>query len=450
MKKLKIEKYNRVEAYTRTDILEENLKLGISLGCSDVEIATSFSHIKAIKTFLEESDKEYAIICEDDADLTNIEKIMFSVEDLFKTFKDTECFQLASSTREDIDLNFVIHERTDWDFNTTVYAINKKYAKGIVDRYYVDNNFSLNNFVPIDILDYRNDQYIKSQPVSEYVVYESEKTLSCSLFSYTLSESSIQTSEESKRQNIKSKKDTIFYWNNFENIFISNLLGQRSLAWITLTNGRKDLLRISRPSWYKYLDGIIDIEIIIDDSGSQVYREWLANEYPLAIIVPVGDENQGYKKAMQKCFDIAKNTKCEYILHTEDDFLLNEKIETYSITEALRNNQILSQIALTRQPWYDHERTKNSIIESIESEGYTFIEKQFGNIFYLENSHYWTCNPNIYPSKVATFDWPDTDGSELEFTKKIFSLGYKSAFYGKREDKHQVSHIGHYRLGGNH
>lgn len=450
MSSLGVEKYKRISACTEADLDEETLKQGVSLGCRSVEVATSMSHLKAIKDFVENSNDEYAFICEDDAELSNIKKIHFTITDLFKNFSDAECFQLSVSTRRDIVLDFKIHERAPWDFNCTAYLISKKYAKKLVDTYFKNNVFVLDNFTPTDIFDYRSKTNIQSQPVAEYIVYGLTKTLSCSIFSFTLSESSIQVDDQNTRQNVKSNKKYLEHWNNYNKIFISSLLGEKSLAWITLTNGRKDLISESRETWYSNAKGFIDVEIIIDDSGDETYRQWLSTQYPSARIVPVGDTPQGYKNAMKKCFETAISTECDYILHTEDDFTLNEEVDLSKITSALSNNSSLSQISLQRQPWYDHEKIKDTYIRSVAAQGYSFVEKNYEDISYLEHSFYWTCNPNIYPIEIAKLGWPSGPRSEITFTKRVFSSGYVAAFYGKEDSKNHVTHTGFYKLGYGH
>jgi hypothetical protein len=223
-----------------------------------------------------------------------------------------------------------------------------------------------------------------------------------------------------------------------------------SLAWITLTNGRKDIMYKARPSWYQNLKGKIDIEIIVDDSGSESYRNWLSSEYKSANIIHVDDTASGYINAMSKCFEIAVNSGCDYILHTEDDFILNRDLDVSKLINILEKNKNFAQIALQRQPWYDHERGQDTLIHCWRVLGYEFTEKRLDGCAYVEHAYFWTANPNIYPTKIASIGWPKERDSELQFTKKVFALGYKAAFYEKESSENYVTHIGDFRLGGNH
>lgn len=222
------------------------------------------------------------------------------------------------------------------------------------------------------------------------------------------------------------------------------------IAWITLTNGRKDLIFESRSSWYKNLEGVISLEVIVDDSGDKDYRDWLSSEYPSANIVPVGEDNCGFSNAMSKCFDMAAESDCDYILHTEDDFILNKKIKLDDLVTVLDSDDKLAQVALQRQGWFDHEKTHNTLIQSIKSQGYNVVQKENKGLFYVEHNHYWTCNPSLYPVFIAKMGWPKENDSEKKFTQKVFGLGLKSSYFGKEDEEYLVTHTGSYRLGGGH
>ncbi len=223
----------------------------------------------------------------------------------------------------------------------------------------------------------------------------------------------------------------------------------KKIAWITPTNGRKDLLLAARQSWYENIVGKIEKEIIVDDSGNQEYHDWLKTEYPSATVVRYSDENLGYTKTMQNCFEQSILSNCDYVLHTEDDFVLKEKLDINRITEILDSNEDLAQVVFKRSPVYEWERSGIDIIDSIRKRGYP-IEYREGKDTISVNSFYWSANPNIYPIKVAQLGWPNESGSEIAFSKKVFALGYRSSYLGKDSDPPIVDHIGHYRLGFGH
>lgn len=222
------------------------------------------------------------------------------------------------------------------------------------------------------------------------------------------------------------------------------------IAWITLTNGRKEYLSKARPTWYDNMSGSITKEYIVDDSGNMDYRQWLKDTYPSATIVPVSDNPAGYTKAMQKCFEVAINSECKYILHTEDDFLLNIKVDFDELADVLKDNKYLSQIVLQRQSWYEWEKNAPTYIDAIISRGEKVYQSHHNNITLSEHTFYWSCNPNIYPIEIAKLGWPDKSNSELVFTKKVMDLGYKSALLGDKYVSNHVTHIGENRYGFGH
>jgi GR25 family glycosyltransferase involved in LPS biosynthesis len=224
MNDLGIKNYQKIVASEVKDIDEEILEMFGLYGCTKLEAATVASHLNAIKYFLDNSEDEYAIICEDDADLTNSKNINFTLFELFAYSNGVECFQLAVSTREDIQTNHMMHKITPWDFNASTYAISRKYAEKIIKKYFNNNKLSLDNFESIDIFDYRNSSVIKSIPVAEYIVYERNSTITCPIFSFIISESSIQHNSEHLRQNIKSKHDFIKHWSRFEKIEYQDII----------------------------------------------------------------------------------------------------------------------------------------------------------------------------------------------------------------------------------
>ena len=223
----------------------------------------------------------------------------------------------------------------------------------------------------------------------------------------------------------------------------------KKIAWITPTSGRKEILLAARQSWYDNIVGKIEKEIIVDDSGNQEYHDWLKAEYPSATVVRYSEQNLGYTKTMQNCFDQVILSGCDYVLHTEDDFLLKDKLDINLVAEILDNNEDLAQIVFKRPPVYVWEKVGIDVIDSIRKAGYP-IEYREDKRFIAVNTFYWSANPNLYPIKIAHLGWPDRARSEKAFSEKVFASGYKSSYLGTENDEPITSHIGHYRVGFGH
>jgi GR25 family glycosyltransferase involved in LPS biosynthesis len=224
-KEIGINDFSFIQAFYPKDMNSEYLSNCLEYGMKPGEAACGYSSLFAIKQFLEKSDKDYLLVCEDDVDLSNIKKIKFNLSELFKIFKiNVDCIQLAVSTRTDIDFNPNVRMRGPWDFNTTCYILTKSYAEMVFKKYF-NKNVTLDNFNKNKIFDYRNNSFIYSSPVAEYVVYNSSNVFTVPIFTYNIFESLVNNSNERMEQNVKSRKDFLEYWNRFEHIYLEDLVG---------------------------------------------------------------------------------------------------------------------------------------------------------------------------------------------------------------------------------
>jgi hypothetical protein len=209
--KYKIKDFTRINAISKKDICEEKYEM------SKQELACSKSHMLALKHFLL-TDKEFALICEDDVDLSNCEKINFNLLDIFTENKNNLiCIQTSIATRKEIDIDFNLHKRSFWDFGTMSYIINKKYAKTLIDFYFINNEESFYNFKSKKIQDFRGGE-IETRPVADELIYSLTDTYAIPLFTYMIVESDVGSSEEYYSQFIKGRMDFINYWSKYNKI----------------------------------------------------------------------------------------------------------------------------------------------------------------------------------------------------------------------------------------
>lgn len=216
-KDIGIDNFNRVEAVDKNTIIENNTNM------SNSEIACSISHLKAISMFLD-SSFNYAMICEDDSDLTNASKINFNFSEIVGKDNDKDfCLQTSVVLRKEDQMIFNIKNRSFWDFGTMSYIVNKKYAKKIVDTYFLNNIFMHSNFISKKVLDPRGGE-INTRPVADELIYSLCETKVFPLFSFILSESDIGSTDEYYSQFKKSKKDFISHWNMYKEIKIEDVI----------------------------------------------------------------------------------------------------------------------------------------------------------------------------------------------------------------------------------
>lgn len=167
------------------------------------ESGCSFSHLKAIKYFYENSNKDFAMICEDDLDINNIQKINFNFYDTLKYHNPEHyCLQLSCVTRTNMEINFTLRLRSFWDFTTTAYIINKKYAKVILDSYH--SNISISNNFISKLIDDPRGHTVKTRPVADELIYSLCDTYVLPIFTVKQFKSSINDNQESYDQTLHS------------------------------------------------------------------------------------------------------------------------------------------------------------------------------------------------------------------------------------------------------
>jgi hypothetical protein len=222
------------------------------------------------------------------------------------------------------------------------------------------------------------------------------------------------------------------------------------IAWITLTSGRKEYLEKSRQSWYNFVVGDISEEIIIDTSGDREYSGWLSETYKNAKVFSMPEEDvlgktwhTGIKKAYEYFYDIAKTLDCDYILHTEDDYVLLKQIRIENILDILKSDEDICQVHFIRQPWTKDEEDAGSVLRHCEKNGFKLTEKNNENDSWVEHRSYFTFGPSIYKKDICYIEKDLDHNPELALTYKIFSnLNKKTATLGKIDDHNLVEHIG--------
>lgn len=217
--------FNKISACTPDQIPDRLIEDAKVLGLNKKELATVFSHLKAMEYFITNSNEKYALICEDDVDLENIKKMEFSVDQLFDVFKlKVECVQLSVCTREDIPANFKIRLRSFWDFCCGAYLVTREYAEKIISYYKENDYFNLKKYKKNTVLEYRNGKTFLTPPVAECVVYEMTDTFVCPIATFIFTESSIDSSDEKNRQIIKSNNDFYSFWSKYKTIRLVDLI----------------------------------------------------------------------------------------------------------------------------------------------------------------------------------------------------------------------------------
>lgn len=147
------------------------------------------SHILTNKYWIENTDYEYALVVEDDIDLSTIDLWNFKWEDLFNSLpEDWDCVQLSIMRENPDDLEFRIKQRYMHDFGCQIYLVKRHYAERMAQLYYRPDGFHLQ--IPTCWVTHSADEgeWLDLFPLVENLVFEGiGKVYSLPLFCEDLS-----------------------------------------------------------------------------------------------------------------------------------------------------------------------------------------------------------------------------------------------------------------------
>ena len=165
--------YERVSAYDgREDDLSDIIKGRYPEGLSSGEVGCVTSHLKAIKHWLETSDSPYAIMMEDDCDMSLARNWNFTWQDFIARVPYAwDVVQIAIICTGDVVVP--IHTRFVNEFSTACYVITRHHAEKLVRLHCRGEKYKL-------------DQGVKPRPVADDLIYNSGITYACPLLLYKI------------------------------------------------------------------------------------------------------------------------------------------------------------------------------------------------------------------------------------------------------------------------
>jgi GR25 family glycosyltransferase involved in LPS biosynthesis len=150
-----IKYYTFIEAFDVKNNIED-----IFLKINDKEeiaspslMATSASHLKAIEYWINTSQTEYAIICEDDISFDPVEYWNFTWEEFINNINfDWDMIQLSICYSHK-NTNFKLQKKKDSDFfyGAQCYVIKRGYAQTILKKYLINGKYNF-NFPALEII----------------------------------------------------------------------------------------------------------------------------------------------------------------------------------------------------------------------------------------------------------------------------------------------------------
>jgi FkbM family methyltransferase len=164
------------------------------------EIGATISHLIAIKTWLETSDSEYAIIMEDDVSFETVRYWKFNwVNFLNNITNQYDMVQLCIIHNININTNLHLREANDW--SAGVYLIKRAHAKKLIETHYVNDKFNL---------------YLDRKSVADHLIYHGAKTYSAPLFVTNLKLDSSINQNHILQSHTRSYNQIIEFWKSMD------------------------------------------------------------------------------------------------------------------------------------------------------------------------------------------------------------------------------------------
>jgi hypothetical protein len=195
--------YERISAYDGRDDDLSHILLGRYPEISSGEVGCVTSHLKGMKHWLETSDTDHAIFCEDDLDLETVKYWPFTWKEFYSYIPyDWDVVQLAVINPRKLLGN--LHPRLVDDFSTAAYMINRRYAEKLMALHVRGDKYKLDNGV-------------RPRAVADDLIYNAGKTYAIPVFLYKLDLGSTIHPEHVDVFHKGSRDGLIAWWQNESN-----------------------------------------------------------------------------------------------------------------------------------------------------------------------------------------------------------------------------------------
>jgi hypothetical protein len=198
-----IKNYERISAYDGRDDDLSHILLGRYPEISSGEVGCVTSHLKGMKHWLETSDEDHAIFCEDDLDLETVKYWPFTWKEFYSYIPyDWDVVQLAVINPRKLLGN--LHPRLVDDFSTAAYMINRRYAEKLMALHVRGDKYKLDNGV-------------RPRAVADDLIYNAGKTYAIPVFIYKLDLGSTIHPEHVDVFHKGSRDGLLAWWQNESN-----------------------------------------------------------------------------------------------------------------------------------------------------------------------------------------------------------------------------------------
>lgn len=190
----------------------------------------------------------------------------------------------------------------------------------------------------------------------------------------------------------------------------------------------------------KYVLGHI-LFAIVDDSGNADWRAEIADRYGVPV-VPVGPTPRGYAEAMSTVWELGRLK--EVIFLVEDDFVFTRSVDVRDLSATLRNDVMIAQLVLLRQPWFGNEVAAGGLLPALEQMGHALRKRKGTYGEWIEHRATWSSNPTVMRGGLwmEQHPWPTGDGSEYRFGQQLFANASAAVCGYWGDGSEYVEHIG--------
>lgn len=227
------------------------------------------------------------------------------------------------------------------------------------------------------------------------------------------------------------------------------------IALLAITDGRDNHLGETIAALEANTDqALVTERWMFDDVGTSEHRDKLACWYPHWTVLSPGTR-QGFGGILRFAWaHLAMHSTSEWVLHQEDDLVLQRPVDLSAIVGLLRDRPYLAQVALTRQPWNDAERAAGGVVQA-NAAAYADCADEYGRCW-LEHRLFFTTNLSVYRRALCLPGWISGGRSEGRYTHHLLNVGLpwgvpgddvRFAYWGGRTDPPLTHHIGEHRAG---
>lgn len=227
--------------------------------------------------------------------------------------------------------------------------------------------------------------------------------------------------------------------------------GEFTVSLIVFDDGRSEYLVKTLQSMTEHIAYQFDHALLVDDSGSVEYAQWLERTFPSFRHIH-HPKRIGFAQTIRSAW--SHLPKCDFVFTLEGDYLFNTDIDIELMSAILDSEPKLAQLVLKRQAWNSAEKEAGGIVELHP----TWYEERWscGTII-SEHTAFYSTNPNLMRYSLTRISgssahsgevtWPNEEQSEGKFGARLRDAGYTFAFLGKKFAPPLVEHIGIQRAG---